>query len=477
MTATDLTTLFPLLVLSGGALLVLVIAAFRRNHLMTFLLTLLTLAASFATLPVAANLAPRQVTPLVAMDQYTLFFIGLLLAITFIVAILTYRYLEYQDEHKEEFYVVLMLAALGSGALVASTHFISLFLGLELLTVSLYIMIAYLRSSQPPLEAGVKYLILAAASSAFLLLGMALVYAELGTMEFAEIGARLSGGEFRMMYILTGTALVLTGAGFKLAVVPFHMWTPDVYEGAPAPVTAFVATASKGAMFGLLLRYFMATQAYNFSTVILAISVIAIASMLIGNFLALLQTNFKRLLAYSSISHLGYLLVAFVAGGEMAAQAVLYYLVIYSVTILGAFGIITLLTDASGEPTRINDYRGLFWDRPGIAVSLTAIMLSLAGIPLTAGFVGKFLVLTAGVGSAQWTLAVVLVISSAIGLYYYLRVVVAMFTPLEREEGIQVPLSMGGGVVLTALTILVIYFGVYPAPLVRLINNVIGSIV
>ena len=477
MTTPDLTTLLPLLVLSGGALITLVVSALRRNHLLTFSLTLITLLASFLTLPTAAGQTPRQVTPLLIMDQYALFFIGFILVTSLVIAVLTYRYLQYHDEHREEYYVVLMLAALGSGALVASSHFISLFLGLELLTVSLYVMIAYLRTNQPPLEAGVKYLILAAASSAFLLFGMALLYAEIGTMEFAALGNKLAAGGYRAIYVLTGTALVLTGAGFKLAVVPFHMWTPDVYEGAPAPVTAFVATASKGAMFALLLRYFLATDAYNFTSAILAVSVIAIASMLIGNFLALLQTNVKRLLAYSSISHLGYILVALVAGGPMAAEAVLYYLVVYSASILGAFGIITLLTDGNGEPLRIEDYRGLFWTRPGIAIAMTAVMLSLAGIPLTAGFVGKFLVLTAGVGSAQWTLSIVLVISSAIGLYYYLRVIVAMFTQVEEDQVLRTPITMGGGAVLTVLTFIVIYLGVYPAPLVRLIENVIGSVV
>ncbi len=477
MNGSDFTALLPLLVLSGGTLIVLVIASLRRNHLLTFVLTQITLVASFVTLPLAAAQAPRQVTPLLMLDQYALFFIGFLLATSFVVAALTYRYLQHHDEHREEYYVVLMLAALGSGALVASSHFASLFLGLELLTVSLYVMIAYLRTNQSPLEAGVKYLILAAASSAFLLFGMALVYADLGTMEFTALGEQLMSGNFQALYVLTGTGLILTGAGFKLAVVPFHMWTPDVYEGAPAPVTAFVATASKSAMFALLLRYFLATGAYEFTSVILAVSVIAIASMLLGNFLALLQTNLKRLLAYSSIAHLGYILVALVAGGSMAAQAVLYYLVVYSASILGAFGIIALLTDGSGEPLRIEDYRGFFWIRPGIAIALTAIMLSLAGIPLTAGVGGKFLVLTAGIGSAQWTLAVVLVISSAIGLYYYLRVIVAMFTPVDEEAVLRTPLTLGGGAILTVLTLAVIYLGVYPAPLVRLIESVIGSVV
>jgi NADH-quinone oxidoreductase subunit N len=351
----------------------------------------------------------------------------------------------------------------------------SLFLGLELLTVSLYVMIGYLRNDRFSLEAGIKYLILAAASSAFLLFGLALLYAETGPLEFDGIAKAIGGMlDIKGIYVLAGTGMFLVGAGFKLAVAPFHMWTPDVYEGAPAPVTAFVATVSKGAMAAILLRYFFAVEGFEYTTVVLALSIIAIASMFLGNILALLQKNIKRLLAYSSIAHLGYILVAFIAAGDLAAEAVSVYLVVYFVTTLGAFGIIALLADKEGEKFMLDHYRGLFWRRPWISLAFSGMLLSLAGVPLTAGFIGKFFVLLAGVGTALWTLVVILVINSAIGLYYYIKVIATMFSRAESEpEHKPVSIPVAGSAVLTGLTILLIYFGVYPVHLIRLIREMV----
>src|SRR5262249_9213565 len=277
------------------------------------------LAASCATLPLAATVVPHQVASLLVLDLYSLFYLALLLLPSLVVTVLAYGYLVGRQRPCEAFYLLLVLATLGALVLVMSTHFISLFLGLELLSVALYALFAYLRTDVRRLEAAIKYLLLAAASSAFLLFGMALIYAELGTMEFARIAVwHTAGGTVRSIVVLTGLALTLIGLGFKLAVVPFHMWTPDVYEGAPAPVTAFVATVSKGAVVALLLRYLVHTGASTYRPVLLVLSLIAIASMCVGNILALWQDNVKRLLAYSSIAHLGYVLVALVAGGPRA---------------------------------------------------------------------------------------------------------------------------------------------------------------
>jgi NADH-quinone oxidoreductase subunit N len=254
-----------------------------------------------------------------------------------------------------------------------------------------------------------------------------------------------------------------------------------VYEGAPAPVAAFVASVSKGAVFAVLLRYFAEANAYDNGSVRLVLILIAVASMLAGNLLALLQENVKRLLAYSSIAHLGYLLVAFLAAGPRAAEAVTAYLVAYFVAILGAFGVIAVLSGSDRDAELLADYRGLFWRRPVLACTFTGMLLSLAGIPLTAGFVGKFYVLTAGVGSALWALVLVLVAGSAIGLFYYLRIVVVMFvTPLSEKaaEGKaaqprRVPASH---LVLAVLVLLLLWFGVYPAPFVRLIEAAVGGL-
>ena len=316
----------------------------KRNHLLAVSLTPVGLAVSFFSLWAAAPLTPIQVTPLLVLDGYALFYMGLIIAATFATVILAHGYMENQAGYQEELYILILVAALCSSVLVASSHFVSFFLALEILSVALYAMNAYLCNRKLPLEAGIKYLVLAAVSAAFLLFGMALIYAQLGTLQFGQIASMLLGGiAYDKTLIYPGLALMITGIGFKLAVVPFHMWTPDVYEGAPAPVTAFVATVSTGGMVALLLRYFYETGAYRLHSVFLVFSIIAIASMIAGNLLALLQNNVKRILAYSSIAHLGYILVAFLAGGSRAAEAVTFYLVAYFVTTLGTFGVVSVL--------------------------------------------------------------------------------------------------------------------------------------
>jgi NADH-quinone oxidoreductase subunit N len=281
--------------------------------------------------------------------------------------------------------------------------------------------------------------------------------------------------------LLIGLAMILTGVGFKLAVVPFHMWTPDVYEGAPAPVTAFIATVSKGAMATLLLRLFAQAGASAYDTVILALSLIAAGSMVLGNLLALWQQNVKRLLAYSSIAHLGYLLVAFVAGGSRAAEAVTMYIVAYVVTSLAAFGCVTVLSEKTGDADTLDAYRGLFWRRPGLTVVLAAALFSLAGMPLTAGFIGKFYVVAAAVESASWWLVMLVVLSSALGLFYYLRIVVALYAPLPGGQ--LRPMSTAatvwsymGAVTLGIVTLFLIGLGIYPVPLIAMIRTTVASL-
>jgi len=417
-------------------------------------------------------LAPRKVMSLLILDQYALFYIGLILAATFAIAILCHGYLERHAKTGEELYVLLLVATLGSMVLVASSHFVSFFLGLEILSVALYALSAYLHTRRRPIEAGVKYLILAGSSSAFLLFGMALIYAQLGTMDLSRLEGLLVGAQNSPL-VLAGLTFIVTGIGFKLGVVPFHLWTPDVYEGAPAPVTAFIATISKGAIFALLLRYFYTIGAQHFRAVFVLFAIIAIASMLIGNLMALLQNNVKRILAYSSIAHMGYLLVAFEASGGMASEAVAFYLVAYFITTVGAFGVVTILSDEERDADTLEDYAGLFWRRPVLASIFTLMVLSLAGIPVTAGFLAKFYVVTAGASAGIWALILILVISSVIGLFYYLRIVATLYARRPEAAPHAEPHSIAGRYVLLALTILLIWFGVYPAPLLKVIRTVL----
>jgi len=481
VTGDDLIALLPLLILAAASVLILLQIAFYRSHLITALVAMDGFALAFLSIPFVADEVPRQVTPLLILDYYSYFYMGLILAAGFFVSALSYGYLQRRDLNREEYYLLLVLAALGAGVMAASSHFASLFVGLELLSISLYPLVGYILWNRRCIEAALKYLILASAATAFLLLGMALIYAQGGTLDLQEA---FREGD-RVILQLTGLSLIIIAVGFKLAVVPFHMWTPDVYQGAPAPVTAFVATASKGAMFAVLLRYFIQVKPEDESMVWMVFAIIAILSIVLGNLLALLQTNVKRLLAYSSIAHLGYLLVAFLAGGANGATAVAYYLAAYVVTTLGTFGIITVLSGPDREAENLVDFRGLYWRRPWLAAAFTAMLLSLGGIPLTAGFVGKFYVVLAGVGTAQWFLVFSLVLGSAIGIYYYLRVIVQMYLPRAQEDGEtaggdQLPapaFSTGDGLVLAALVFLLIWLGVYPGPFLRIIRATVETLV
>ncbi len=480
MNSTDFVALAPLLVMTGTLLVVMLTVGFQRNHFLTASLTFLGLAAALVSLCLTAPVAPRQVTALLIVDSFALFYTGLVISAALAVVVLSYGYFEQHECYREELYLLLLVSTLGSAALTMSSHFVSFFLGLEVLSIGLYAMVAYLRGAGFSLEAGIKYLILAAAAAAFLVFGMALIYTALGTLEFGKMAVMLAdGANLPRTLLLPGLAMLIAGIGFKLAVVPFHMWTPDIYEGAPAPVSAFVATVSKGAMFALLLRYFYQTQ-QNTGAVFVMLSFVAVASMFAGNLLALLQENVKRILAYSSIAHLGYLLVAFQTGGEAGVRAATFYLVAYVVTILGAFGIVTLLSNGQRDADRLEDYRGLFWRRPLVAGMFTAMLLSLAGIPLTGGFLGKFYIVLAGVSAGQWALVFVLVITSAIGLFYYLRILVAMYSRPTEPAGeslvYRVSPSAAGTLLLAALTAVLIWLGVYPSPMLHLIATMTAGL-
>jgi len=469
MSASDLLALLPWLVLAAGSLAVMATIPVRRSHALVAGITLGSLVLALAALPVAAGPAPAAVTPLLRVDGFALFFTGLILIAALVSVLLAYLELERRPEPPEELYLLLLLSTTGAAALTASTHFASFFLALELLSVPLFALIAYPARRVWALEAGFKYLVLSGAASATLLFGMALLYADTGALGFAGLAmlAR-EAGEFSP-YWGVGTALILAGVAFKLSLVPFHLWTPDVYQGAPTPVAGYVATVSKGAVFAVVLRYAVATDAFQAPGPWAAATLLAIASMLAGNLLALLQDNIRRLLAYSSIAHLGYLLVALLAGESWGIEAAAYYLAAYFVTLLGAFGAVTVAGLGGLEVQELADLRGLFWRRPGLAGVFTLMLLSLAGIPLTMGFVAKFYLFVAGVDATLWSLLAALVVGSALGLFYYLRVVGVLFQA-PREDAPTAPPSLAGGTVLALLAMALVVLGIYPAPLIGLIG-------
>ena len=480
MTPSDFNYLLPLIILAAMSVLIISAIAVRRNHLQTVLMTAIAFAAALISLLQCDVSHPHLIAPLFVIDRYALYFLALLYSAGLLLTFLAYDYLKNLDLKREEYYVLLLLATLGSSVLIISRHFVSFFLGLEILGVALYTLIAYVVDRKKGSEAGIKYLILAAAASAFLLFGMALIYFGSGTMEFVELSKVLISG-INSPIIYPGIALMIVGVGFKLAVVPFHMWTADVYEGAPAPVTAFIATVSKGSMFALILRFFTPMDIIAHNALFLIFAIVSVASMFTGNILALMQNNLKRILAYSSIAHLGYLLVAFLAGNTIGLSAVAFYLLAYFVTIIGAFAVISVLSGREGESVALEDYRSLYWRHPWLAAMLTTFMFSLAGIPLTAGFIAKFYILIAGIKASLWVLVFMLVINSAISVYYYLRVIMAMFsksdTETEKTTEANYVVPTLSGLVLAVLMFVLIWAGVYPGHLIDAIQSLASGLV
>lgn len=478
-TLQHLIALLPLLVTSLTAIVVMLAIAARRNHAMTFILSVVGLNLALLSLIPALEVGPIVVTPLLLIDAFACYYMGLVLAASLACITLIHAYLggnsgKGYPGNREELYLLVLLSAAGGLVLVSAQHLAGLFIGLELLSVPTYGMIAYAFFNKRSLEAGIKYMVLSAAGSAFLLFGMALLYAESGNLGFADIGASLAQESSQLVQI--GIGMMLIGLAFKLSLVPFHLWTPDVYEGAPAPVAAFLATASKVAVFAVLLRLYQISPAMSGGWLSDLLTLIAIASILFGNLLALLQNNLKRLLGYSSIAHFGYLLVALVASKGLAVEAVGVYLATYVLTSLGAFGVITLMsTPYSGrDADALYEYRGLFWRRPYLTAVLTVMMLSLAGIPLTAGFIGKFYVIAAGVEAQLWWLLGAMVLGSAIGVFYYLRVMVTLFMREPNMHRHDAPFDWGqraGGIMLLVVALLAFFLGVYPQPLLELVQQ------
>jgi NADH-quinone oxidoreductase subunit N len=436
-------------------------------------------AAVLASLPWALQTPAPQLTPLLALDGPALLFLALSVLAGAATALLADAQRRAGDSalryDGEVFYLLLSLSVVGAGVLAASHHFATLFLGLELLSVPLFALIAFARGSANALEAGIKYLVLSSIASALLLFGIALLYADLGSLAFTALGKALSGPE--SLWSLGGLGLILAGLAMKLSLVPLHWWTPDVFQGAPTPVGGFLASVSKGAVVMLLLRLFSSADAATQAALAAPLGVIAVLSMLGGNLLALLQQDLKRILAGSSIAHLGYLMVALLAAGELAAEAVGFYLAAYFVTTLGAFGALALLRSdgkvGGTDGIDLEALRGLYQRRPWLTLSLTLSLLSLAGLPLTAGFVGKFYLFAAGLDARLWVLVAVLLVASLIGLFYYLRLIALVFASSVEESPTTAPpvVWTGGVLALAALTLALVWLGIYPGELIGLIRQ------
>jgi NADH-quinone oxidoreductase subunit N len=466
MNLSQMQALMPLLILSLTAVALMIQASIKPDQAVAWVITAIGLVLTIWGANYARDYS-QSVTILLDVDPWGLFFSSLMVVAALVTLILSRDSFANEGQRKEEYYLLLVLSLLGALVLIQSSHMVSLLLGMELMGVALYVMIAFPEKGELPVEAAIKYLVLSACASAILLYGFALLYAATGELSYAGLGAK-AGAAYAQnpLLIMAGTGMVISGIGFKLSLVPFHMWTPDVYQGAPTPVTGFLATVSKGAVFVALTRMYLDGQLYQYPSLISALVVIAIASMLIGNLLALRQNNIKRLLAYSSIAHFGYLLVVLIAltGKGLASSAVTYYLTAYVVTSLAAFAVIARVSGEDATQCQISAYEGLFWRDKFQATCLTVALLSLAGIPLTAGFIGKFYVITVGLQSSLWALLAAVVVGSAIAIYYYLRIIFTMSkVPAETVE----QSGYAGRVLALLLTLLVLALGSWPEPFIN----------
>jgi NADH-quinone oxidoreductase subunit N len=404
-----------------------------------------------------------------AADGLALFLQAVILVVAMLSVLLSPGYLQSSGIERGEHYALLLFSVVGMLGLVSSLELVSMFVALEIMSVALYGLAGFDRTRPESQESALKYFVTGSFASAFLLYGIALVYGVTGSTSLERVTRALGvAGPDALPLAVLGTALLLVGFGFKVASVPFHMWTPDVYEGAPTTVTAFMSAGVKAAAFGALLRVFdagLVSLAGHWQPLVAAL---AIVTMLVGNFAALAQTSLKRLLAYSSIAHAGYLMSALVAPPALAVEAILFYLVAYAAVNLGAFGAIAALARDGREPLSAADLAGLSERRPLLAAALSVFLVSLTGIPVTAGFVGKFYLFGAAVAGGWVALALVGVLTSVVSAYYYLRIVVAMYmeAPLGEDRFGRVPPAAALALTLSVMTTLA--FGIWPAPVLSL---------
>ena len=472
-TAADFYYLLPELILTAGAVLVLAIDVLAPRGSWDRALTWITVAvigAAAAALGPAAGVNVTIAKGLVAIDGFALFFKVLSLLAAAVTVMMSAKYLSVEGGRPGEYYFLVLCATIGMMFLAGAIDLITIFIGLETMAISFYVLAGFLKPNRRSNEAGIKYFLLGAFSLALLLYGMALLYGLTGSTHLRTIATSIPGTGGLMLP--RAVMLRVAGVGFKIAAVPFHMWAPDVYEGAPTPITAFLSVGSKAASFAMLMRIFIEGlpafrtdglgvafgQSFGWSAFFY---VLAIVTMTVGNIAALTQGNIKRMLAYSSIAHAGYVLIGVVAGPPRGITAALVYLMIYAFMQLGAFAVVVVLRRKEVIGDELKDLTGLYATHPAAAVAMLIFMLSLGGIPPTAGFMGKLWVFGAAIDAHYFWLAVIGVVNSAISLYYYVRVVVFMWIA-EGEDTTPFGISPAVAAVLVVTVLGTIGLGMYP---------------
>jgi NADH-quinone oxidoreductase subunit N len=469
----DVAAILPELMIAAGAcailLIDLVLPRTARGWLAYLSLVIIGTAGA-ATLSVSTEHV-EAFGGLFILDPFSSYFKLLLYLATALTILLSIRYLEIERIHVGEYYAFLLFATCGLMVMVSSGDLITIFLGLELAAVSLYILVGLNRHELRPIEASAKYFVLGSLSAAIFLYGMSLMFGVMGTTQLGAAATALAGnggGPVLMMAMI----FLLVGFGFKVAVVPFHMWTPDVYEGAPTSVTAYMSVAMKAATFAVFLRVFLEVfwpVKPHWAAWLIGL---ALATMLLGNLAAIAQQNIKRMLAYSSIAHAGYAMIGLIVGGDLGTMSLMLYLTIYTVMNLGAFGVVIVMRRVGVAGEQISDLSGLAKEQPAAALAMLIFMFSLAGIPPTAGFIAKFYLFMAAVNAGLAWLAVAGVLLSAVSAYYYLRVVMIMYMK-EPTGPIELAWSPSAVTALVVILVVTLAIGIYPTPLVNYAQDAI----
>jgi len=402
------------------------------------------------------------------VDNFSIFFNFIFLMSTAIVILMSVTYLRQEGINYGEYYTLILFATVGMMLMAGGADLITIFLGLEIMSISLYVLAGFRRDRLDSNEASLKYFLLGAFSTCFLLYGIALLYGATGTTNINEIGTFITNNHaYSSPMIIMGTCLLIIGFGFKMTSVPFHKWAPDVYQGAPTSVTAFMSAGPKAAAFAVFLRVFLVSLPGLETKWSVILWVLAVITMTVGNVVAITQTNIKRMLAYSSIAHAGYVLMAIVTASSLGTASILFYLLVYVFMNLGAFAVIMVLGKKGEENLQIDDYGGLGYKHPVLAITMSIFMFSLAGIPPFAGFIGKFYIFSAAIKSGYIVLAIIGVINSVISVYYYLRVTVVMYMKQPVREF--APLSLSPFIILAFIITLwgTIHLGIFPSRIIE----------
>jgi NADH-quinone oxidoreductase subunit N len=467
-----------LVVLAAGALVLLLDLLPPRDnklHLGAVALIGVVVAMLATVVRWVAGTEERAFRDMVLLDRYALFFDLVICYAVALVIMLSMDYLGRTGGGSGEYYGLVLFATAGMMLLASAGDLIVIFLALELMSLSLYVLAGLFKTRLTSGEASMKYFLLGAFASSFLLYGIALIYGATGATNLDRIAASAAarGGD---PLLLIGLGLLLVGFGFKISSVPFHMWVPDVYEGAPTSITALIATGSKAAAFAALIRVLVVALRGAQPDWTALMWALAALTMTLGNVVALAQSNLKRMLAYSSIAHVGYMLMGLVAGSSQGAGAVLFYLLAYTFTTIGAFGAIGLCARAGEEAVDVGDYAGLARRHPVLAATLAVFLLSLVGIPPLAGFVAKFYLFGSAVRAGYLWLTVIAVLNSAVAAYYYLRVIVYMYMREPEGEELAVASSFAGGLALTIALVGIVLIGLIPAPFADLAQAAVAPL-